>query len=133
MISPAESTPDRNAVERGPIHCTRGTQNGGVRTMNGVGTNPVEEISGYNAVARVPTRSTPAWPPPWLVKTEPAKNGNPLVAPSPDPSERWGPSLDHSEPPIDIPADHWRWRAATLPHAEWLSWRARSGEIQAAF
>ena len=46
------------------------------------------------------------------------------AGPPPDPSERWGPSLDHSEPPIDVPADHWRWRVANLPHAEWVAWRA---------
>jgi hypothetical protein len=47
--------------------------------------------------------------------------------------ERWGPFLDHDEPPTDVPADHWRWRVAHLPHAEWIAWRARSGALQAEF
>jgi hypothetical protein len=49
----------------------------------------------------------------------------------PDLSARWGPSLDHAEPSIDIPADDWRCRVANLPHAEWVRWRARSAEILA--
>ncbi len=31
---------------------------------------------------------------------------------------------------IDIPADHWRWRVANLPEAEWIAWRRRSTALQ---
>ena len=33
---------------------------------------------------------------------------------------------------INIPADHWRWRAANLSHQRWVAWRCRSAAIQVA-
>jgi hypothetical protein len=44
--------------------------------------------------------------------------------------QRWGPSLRHSEPGIDVPAD-WRWRVANLPRDRWLAWLRRSAQILA--
>jgi hypothetical protein len=44
--------------------------------------------------------------------------------------QRWGPSLRHAEPGIDVPPD-WRWRVANLPCDRWLAWRRRSNQIQA--
>jgi hypothetical protein len=44
---------------------------------------------------------------------------------------RWGPSLDHTDPPIDIPGD-WRFQIAALSDDAWIRWRARSGAHQHA-
>jgi hypothetical protein len=46
-------------------------------------------------------------------------------------SQRWGPSLDHAEPPIDRPRN-WRSEVAAWPHERWVAWRARSSELLAA-
>lgn len=56
-----------------------------------------------------------------------------LLAPGETPSplaDRWGPSLDHDEPSIVIPADSWRWTVANWPHERWAAWRRRAGELE---
>lgn len=47
-------------------------------------------------------------------------------------TERWGPGLSDSTPGIDFTPPAWRLTVAGLPHDEWVWWRARSTEIQAA-
>ncbi len=44
---------------------------------------------------------------------------------------RWGHAVGDLRSGVDLPVD-WRSRAAVLPHAEWVRWRARSAEIQRA-
>jgi hypothetical protein len=44
-------------------------------------------------------------------------------------AQRWGPSLTHDDPPITVPADHWRWRVASLPRDRWGQWRRRVLQI----
>lgn len=44
--------------------------------------------------------------------------------------QRWGPSLFHDEPGIDVPPD-WRSAVAGLPQDRWMAWRRRSEKIQA--
>jgi hypothetical protein len=44
-------------------------------------------------------------------------------------AERWGPGLDHDEPGIDAPADHWCWRVARLAADEWQRWRRRADAL----
>jgi hypothetical protein len=82
-----------------------------------------------------PTPQGPAKP------AEPTSDDrNPAVPPGQTPGEtggtpdpfatRWGPSLDHAEPSIDLPADSWRWRVANWPHERWAEWRRRAGELE---
>jgi hypothetical protein len=43
-------------------------------------------------------------------------------------AQRWGPSRDHDEPPLDVPRD-WRDEAAAWPHERWMRWRERAAGV----
>jgi hypothetical protein len=41
------------------------------------------------------------------------------------PADRWDPGLADGGPGLDVSADSWRWRVASLPPAERARWRRR--------
>ena len=44
-------------------------------------------------------------------------------------AQRWGPSLEHDNPGIDVSIDDWRWTVANWPVARWSAWRALAGKL----
>ena len=120
-----------------------GGENGALGASKGECTS---RIGNYSAIGQ-----TGAMTPPFETSAEIACISGPPVYPqksapsAPSAPERFGsrrrspwPELstgrwygDPTFPGIDIPPD-WRDRVAALPHAGWVAWRRRSGELQQA-